>query len=77
MFFLTQYIILKYFLCDKYTDKLKLALEMNYWPQSPFRQGKTFRFIISLKCIYKISSHTIPSNLEAIFVVFHIKDSQN
>lgn len=77
MLFLSQFIILKYFVCDTYTDKLKLPLEMNYWPQSSSRQDKTFRFITSLKCIYKISLHTIPSNLEAIFVVFHVKDSKN
>lgn len=77
MLFWTQYIILKYFVCDTYTDKLKLALEINYWPHSPSRQGKTFRFITNLKCIYKILSHTIPSNLEAIFVVFYLKDHQN
>lgn len=77
MLFLSQYIILKQFFCDTYTDKLNLALDMNCWPQSPSRQGKIFRFITSLKYTYKISSHKIPSNLKAIFVVLHVKDRQN
>jgi len=64
--FYPSMVSLKYFVCYMYTEKLNSALEVNHWPQSSSRHGKTSRFIISLKCIYKTSSHMIPPNSEAI-----------
>lgn len=61
----------KHLVCDTYTDKLNSSVEIYNWPQSLSRQHKTFRFIISLKHIFKTSSHNF-SQFRQIMIQFTI-----